>query len=273
MTKKLIVIEGTDCSGKKTQSELLAKRLTDEGEKSYYFAYPNYDSPTGKIIGLAYLGKSYLAEELINGHRKEVLDRLGNIYKDGFDIELVNKAIDLVAEEMGVGWFPEGADKVDPHIGGGYYAIDRAYNASRVEELLKTGNVIMDRYVYSNMGHQGGKMSTPEERKEYYEWNLYLEHNMYGLRKDDIRIFLHVPTIYTTLTKNGRSEALDEHEKNEEHLKNAESAYMELVELYNFETIDCLKKKSNPIHLSDIKSIEEIHEEVYNRVTRSLRLR
>ena len=39
MTKgKIIVVEGTDCSGKKTQSEMLAERLTSEGEKSYYFS-------------------------------------------------------------------------------------------------------------------------------------------------------------------------------------------------------------------------------------------
>ena len=33
MRGKIIVIEGTDCSGKETQSKLLVKRLTEKGIK------------------------------------------------------------------------------------------------------------------------------------------------------------------------------------------------------------------------------------------------
>ncbi len=55
---KLIVIEGTDFSGKQTQTELLVKNLKLKGFKAISFSFPNYDSPTGKIIGDAYLGKS-----------------------------------------------------------------------------------------------------------------------------------------------------------------------------------------------------------------------
>ena len=54
---KLIVIEGTDFSGKQTQSELLVKNLQKSGYKAINFSFPNYDSPTGKIIGEAFLGK------------------------------------------------------------------------------------------------------------------------------------------------------------------------------------------------------------------------
>lgn len=273
MTKKIIVIEGTDCSGKKTQSEMLAKRLTENGEKSYYYSYPNYKSPTGKIIGLAYLGKSYLGKEIIDSHKEEVLNRISKEIKNDHDKKLVEKALELVAEEFGVGWFPEGAINVDPKIAGAYYAIDRAYNASEVEELLKTGNVVMDRYIYSNMGHQGGKIKTTEERQEFYDWNRDLELKTFGLREDDIRLFLHVPTIYTGILKGGREESLDEHERSEKHLKNAEAAYLELASRYNFETIDCLHQMSDPIKLSDVKTPEEIHEEVYKRIERKLNLR
>ena len=58
MKGKLIVIEGTDCSGKETQSKLLLERLKKEGFKIEAFAFPNYNSPTGRIIGECYLGKS-----------------------------------------------------------------------------------------------------------------------------------------------------------------------------------------------------------------------
>ena len=51
MTGKLIVIEGTDCSGKNTQSILLAKKLNAMGYKAINLSFPMYDTPTGKIIG------------------------------------------------------------------------------------------------------------------------------------------------------------------------------------------------------------------------------
>lgn len=54
---KLITIEGTDCSGKETQSNLLIEKLTKMGYKVVKFSYPNYASPTGKIIAGPYLAK------------------------------------------------------------------------------------------------------------------------------------------------------------------------------------------------------------------------
>ena len=56
MKGKIIVIEGTDCSGKETQSVLLEKRLKDQGKKCVHFGFPMYDSPTGRIVGGPYLG-------------------------------------------------------------------------------------------------------------------------------------------------------------------------------------------------------------------------
>lgn len=55
---KLIVIEGTDCSGKQTQTEELLNNLKKKGYKAISFSFPNYESPTGKIIGDSYLGKN-----------------------------------------------------------------------------------------------------------------------------------------------------------------------------------------------------------------------
>lgn len=55
---KLIVIEGTDCSGKQTQTDELVKNLEKLGLKAISFSFPNYASPTGEIIGEYYLGKN-----------------------------------------------------------------------------------------------------------------------------------------------------------------------------------------------------------------------
>ncbi|MFT4304564.1 MAG: dTMP kinase [Candidatus Woesearchaeota archaeon] len=47
----LIVIEGTDGSGKATQAELLKKRLEQLNKKVTYFDFPQYDKFFGKLVG------------------------------------------------------------------------------------------------------------------------------------------------------------------------------------------------------------------------------
>lgn len=66
---KLIVIEGTDCSGKQTQTDILVNNLKSIGYKAISFSFPNYASPTGKIVSDCYLGKhnpSYFTEGIEN---------------------------------------------------------------------------------------------------------------------------------------------------------------------------------------------------------------
>ena len=46
----LIVIDGSDGSGKKTQSDLLLEKLNSTGKKVAFFDFPNYSSFFGKMI-------------------------------------------------------------------------------------------------------------------------------------------------------------------------------------------------------------------------------
>ena len=212
MRGKIIVIEGTDCSGKETQS----KKIIEKFNNCRYFSFPNYDSPTGKIIGGPYLGKSYICD----------------------------------------GWFPEGADAVDSKIASLYYAADRKYNIDKINQMLDDGyNVILDRYVYSNMAHQGGKIKHANERKKMYKWLEQLEFDLLELPKPDVKIFLYVPLEVSMKIRKNRKEIFDQHESNLDHLKHAEQAYLELVDLYNFIKIDCTIDNK-------MKSIEEINEEI-----------
>ena len=46
----LIVLEGIDASGKKTQAELLVKRLRQRGKKAVLIDFPSYNTIFGKLI-------------------------------------------------------------------------------------------------------------------------------------------------------------------------------------------------------------------------------
>lgn len=48
--ERFIVIDGNDGSGKTVQTDLLSTYLTEKGLKVYCLDFPNYNSPTGKVI-------------------------------------------------------------------------------------------------------------------------------------------------------------------------------------------------------------------------------
>lgn len=217
---KLIVIEGTDCSGKETQTKRLVEKLETEGFNVFTFSFPNYNTPTGKIIGGPYLGKSYIGE----------------------------------------GWFKEGALAVDPLTASCYYAADRRYNLGVIKEHLENEDIVLlDRYVESNMAHQGGKLKTKEERTKMYEKLDTLEFDIMELPRPDAVIFLYMPFEYAAILKKNRKESPDQHENNREHLEQAENAYLELTEKYNYIKVNCVK---NDV----IRTIDDINDEVYKVV-------
>ena len=216
MRGKLIVIEGTDCSGKETQTKKIVERCREKGIKVFNYSFPRYDTPTGKIVGGPYLGKSYICE----------------------------------------GWFPEGATNVDALVASAYYAADRRYNIKEINEHLANGDIVLlDRYVESNMAHQGGKLNSKEERLKMYGKLDELEFGIMELPRPDAVIFLYMPSPYAAILKKSRAEASDQHEIGEEHLKRAEEAYLELTEKYNYIKIDCVK---NDV----IRTINDINDEV-----------
>ncbi len=220
MRGKLIVIEGTDCSGKETQTKLLVEKLNRINIKCERFSFPMYDTPTGKIVGGPYLGKEYISE----------------------------------------GWFSEGAINVDPKVASLYYAADRKYNINKIIDLINNGvNVILNRYSYSNLAHQGGKIKDKEERFKMYDWLDKLEFDLLELPHADIKVFLHIPYEAALVLKMNREEGMDQHESSREHLIAAENAYLEIASIYGFKTIECNDGK-------EPRKIEDINDELYNYI-------
>lgn len=62
----IIVIEGGDQAGKKTQSELLAKALRKRKLKTKIFSFPDYKTPVGKEIKKYLLGKRKLPVQVVH---------------------------------------------------------------------------------------------------------------------------------------------------------------------------------------------------------------
>ena len=131
---------------------------------------------------------------------------------------------------------------------------------SEIKKLLDDGvNIIVDRYVYSNMAHQGGKIKDTKERHKMYKWLEQLEFDLLGLPEPDIKIFLYVPLEVSMEIRKNRKESFDQHESNPEHLKHAEKAYLEIADLYDFIKIDCVVDNK-------MLPIDEINKIIYDQI-------
>ena len=137
------------------------------------------------------------------------------------------------------------------------------YNRQRILDYLNEGiDVVLDRYVESNMGHQGGKIFDKEERLDLYKKLEVLEYDFLELPKPDVTIFLYVPYKKVAELMKGRS-STDSNKKSPLHIRNAEKAYLELVELHNYKKIDCVDKKNKLRDILDIQDeILEIVKEI-----------
>lgn len=148
------------------------------------------------------------------------------------------------------------------------YALDRFASKDLIEEYLAKPNgiVVADRYVASNLAHQGTKFSNKKDRHEYYNRIMQTEYEVLGIPKPDINIVLLVPTALAQKNVDKKDASVrsytslkrDVHEADSNHLELAKSNYEELCVLYpkEFIAIKCTDKDSK------IRSIDDIQQDI-----------
>ena len=89
-------------------------------------------------------------------------------------------------------------ESVDPYIVALLFAGDRADMAPQIRAWQAEGKVvIVDRYVYSNIGYQCAKLATEEQRARLKQWILDTEYGYYNIPRPDLSLFLDVPFAFT----------------------------------------------------------------------------
>ena len=111
------------------------------------------------------------------------------------------------------------------------------------------GNVLLDRYVYSNIAYQCAKISDPTEAETLRDWIFNTEYGNFELPAPDLNIFLDVPIEFVEeKLKNARGGAdrdylegaQDIHEADIEFQKRVRAIYRRQCELDpKFIRIDC----------------------------------
>lgn len=87
---------------------------------------------------------------------------------------------------------------VDPYVVALLFAGDRAGAAPLIRRWLGQGKaVLLDRYVYSNVGFQCAKLPAGELRSRLRRWILDLEYDYNAIPRPDVSLFLDVPFAFT----------------------------------------------------------------------------
>ena len=218
---KLIVIEGTDGSGKSTQFKLLTERVSREGHEFQRLVFPQYQEESSALIRM-YLG----------------------------------------------GQFGTKPSDVNAYAASAFYAVDRYASYKKVwgQWYENGGLVLSDRYTTSNAVHQASK--EPEEKQaEFLQWLYEFEYDKLGLPAPDLVIYLDVPTDFTEKMMRSREAATnthaDIHEQDLTYLATCRRTGKAAAKFYNWTVIDCVRDGA-------MRSIEDIHEEIYHHVLNCL---
>lgn len=162
------------------------------------------------------------------------------------------------------GEFGKSPSDVNAYVASTFYAVDRYASYQKVwGSYYKQGGLILsDRYTTSNAVHQASK-EPDEKRNAFFKWLYELEFDHMELPKPDLVIYLDVPTDITEQLLRKREVAThthaDIHEANMEYLRLCRKTGLEAAAYYQWNVIRCAKD-------GVMRSIEDIHEEIYRLV-------
>lgn len=226
LSGKIIVIEGTDGSGKQTQSAKLKERLIKECYNVYSTSFPNYNSDSSAAV------KMYLNGE-IRSSASDISAKAASIFYATDRYITFKKEIEPVYEKQ---------ESV--------IVFDRWSSSNIVHQGAKLVAEIDD------------EKEREEKLQEFIKWLDCLEHEDFNVPRADTVIYLNVPLDYTIALREKRAnkitggEKQDIHESDNDHLRNASQAGLLAAKLLGWKVIECVKD-------GKMRSIEDIASELW----------
>ncbi len=218
---KLIVIEGTDGSGKSTQFQKLTQRLKAKGTEFKTLVFPQYNKASSALIRM-YLG----------------------------------------------GEFGSSPSDVNAYAASAFYAVDRyaSFKQDWGQWYDNGGIIVSDRYTTSNAVHQASKEPV-EKQPEFLKWLYEFEYDKLGMPCPDLTIYLDVPTSFTEKLMRHREQETnthaDIHEQDMNYLATCRETGRRAAKFYGWNVVQCVRD-------DEMRSIEDIHEEIYSLVKKCL---
>ena len=240
---KLVVIEGADGCGKTVATDLLVKRLRNCGFKVIQRDFPNYGNPP-EGNPASYFVRKYLRKREFG-------------FEHGFGPSVA----------------------VDPRVASTFYAIERFNYAFSQEprdrpnlwDNLISGNIVIsNRYVESNLGHQGAKLKDPAKRADFMKWVVDYEYEFYKIPHPDLVILLDIHPDLAIKAKQEQRQlqglSKDGHEVNEDFIRNSRETYLEAAKLFGgyWEVVPVWTNDDNPA----FREHRDIQMDIWNYLTK-----
>lgn len=217
---KVIAIEGTDGSGKQTQTKLLIERLRKEGYDVYSTSFPNYSSESSAPVRMYLNGEIGALPSDVDAKAASILFAIDRYvtYKKEFEEKYKQK--------------------------NGVFVFDR-YTASNI---IHQGSKLMT------------ETKVDEAKlKEFVLWLDELEHETLKIPKADITIYLNVPLDFTKKLRENRANKIDNgkkqdiHETNDSYLNICAFTGLTAAKLLDWKVVECVQDET----MRDTGSISE----------------
>ena len=169
------------------------------------------------------------------------------------------------------------ANEINAYQSSVLFAVDRFCTMAQLIKTIDNDSVVVfDRYVSSNMLHQGGKIHDDEELEKFLKWLEEFEFGMMKIPKPDKIFFLSVPpeiSMKLIAERNAKNALKSQTEKDiqesdENHLKNAYNTGMKISKMFGWEIIDCVDKEKN-----QMRTKEDISKEIQQKVNQILNIK
>lgn len=163
------------------------------------------------------------------------------------------------------GDFGEKPADVNAYATSTFFAADRfaTYRTDWGKDYNSGTIILADRYVSSNLIHQASKIDNSAEKDKFLTWLDDLEHNIYGLPRPDVTIFLDMPPEYGVMLMKDRAnkangtDKKDIHESDFSYLETSYNNAVYVAERFNWKRVSCVKD-------GEIRSVEDIHNDIYS---------
>ncbi len=161
-------------------------------------------------------------------------------------------------------------NEVHPFLASVLYAADRYESKSTLLNALDRNEaVICDRFVPSNLAHQGAKLSGTE-REELLRTIQRIEFEIFGLPQPQLVILLDIPVefaqknIAAKKPRDYTDKAADLQEADADYLQRVRDVYLQLAaENAHWHRVDSVRDGQQ-------RSVSDIADEIFDRVTRDL---
>ena len=138
-------------------------------------------------------------------------------------------------------------EEISPYLASLTFALDRFAVRDKIFEKLDNGEIIIaNRYVSSNIAHQGSKFADIYERNTFITWLDKLEYKIHKLPRENLVLYLKVPSQITEqlINRKGKRNYLngkmDIQEQDSKHRLSTEMMYNILSQQYkHWKTIEC----------------------------------